>query len=404
MIARRAGRVAALARGEFTPFLVPPCVDEQRAIARDWLAGAAFPAAADELSAALGGVVGASSGRAAIYAALRALELPPGSEVIVPSYACWGLVAPVLRAGLRPVFADVDDQLNLSLAGVEAATGPEVSAVITAHLAGVWATDLEAIASWSQTHGIRLIEDVAQASADLTGPSGLRAGTTGDVAVYSSGPGKLIAGAGGGWLTARDATVAERARAALGSAEPRAAVEERVRRFLRGVAAPAARRGLGHLRGMVEYRLPARTRPPADPPLVDFPVAPIADVEAQMALVQLPSLPETIAARQANAARWRGLLPADWTAAPAAHNEFLKAWVRAPDAAARADFERVLWRAGVETEALYTPLHMREQAAAARRAPLPVTERVWAGTFSVPVRPSLADADWRRIEDALSAG
>src|SRR5207253_1065457 len=58
-------------------------------------------------------VLGFNSGRSAIEVALRALPLNQGDEVIVPSFCCLAAVLPIIRAGCIPVFADVDETLNI---------------------------------------------------------------------------------------------------------------------------------------------------------------------------------------------------------------------------------------------------------------------------------------------------
>jgi dTDP-4-amino-4,6-dideoxygalactose transaminase len=409
----RVDRLTALARGAYTPFLVPPALEDQLRVADEWLAGASYPDAPDRLAAAAAEQLGpgwaaipADSGRAAIAVALEALELPPGSEVIVPSYACWGLGIPVVAAGHKPVLADVDEDLNLSLEGARAADGPDVRAVLVAHLGGAWARDTESIADWARERSLAVIEDVAQATSLLRGPLGHPAGTRGDVSVFSTGPGKLIAAPGGGWLATRDPEVAERARARTAARPDRAAAEQRLRTFMRTVAAAPGRRGRRHLGEMIEYRLPLRRGGAANGAgaATSFPIGAIPDVEAQMALAQWDAIPAVIEGRLANAARWRErLAPHVDAMAPADHTVQLKSWVRLDDPAAAEDLRRALWREGVETEALYTPLHLRSTFDAARRGPLPVTERVWRGVFSLPVRPSLGERDWQRVDAALDA-
>jgi dTDP-4-amino-4,6-dideoxygalactose transaminase len=355
-------------------------------------------------------VIPADSGRAAIAIALQALNLPPASEVIIPSYACWGLGIPVVVAGHKPVLADVDEQLNLSLEGAQAVDAAGVRAVLLAHLGGAWARDTEAIVAWANQRELAVIEDVAQASSLLRGPDDQIAGTRGDVSVFSTGPGKLIAAPGGGWLATRDDDVAERAGALTARRADGAAAEQRVRNFMRTVAAPSRKRAWRHLGEMLEYKLPvtrwlrASGNGDGAGPATTFPAGGIADVEAQMVLAQWDAIPAAIDTRRRNAARWRERIDAhvDLTA-PADHTVHLKSWVRFDDPTAAEELRRVLWREGVETEALYTPLHLRQIFDTARRGPLPVTEKVWRGAFSLPVRPSLTEEDWARIDTALGA-
>ena len=86
-----------------------------------------------------------TNGTVALEVALRALDLEPGDEVVVPAYTWEGTAAAALFAGLTPVFADSDPRTYcLDPAALEAAIGPRTRAVIPVHL-GMNMTDMDAV-------------------------------------------------------------------------------------------------------------------------------------------------------------------------------------------------------------------------------------------------------------------
>ena len=110
-----------------------------------------------------GSAVGVASGTDALLLALRACDLAPGDEVIVPSHTAVATVAAVELAGARPVFADIrPDTFTLDPDSVAAAIGPRTRAIVPVHLYGQ-AADLDALSALAQRHGAWLIEDCAQA-------------------------------------------------------------------------------------------------------------------------------------------------------------------------------------------------------------------------------------------------
>ncbi|WP_201496810.1 DegT/DnrJ/EryC1/StrS family aminotransferase [Rubrivivax sp. A210] len=109
-----------------------------------------------------------TSGRAALFAALRQLDLPPGAGVLVPTYHCPTMVAPVLEAGLRPVFYPLGADGQPLLDAIEGAAGAAPGAMIVAHYFGLprsWST----LARWCRDRGIVLIEDCAHCYFGMAG-------------------------------------------------------------------------------------------------------------------------------------------------------------------------------------------------------------------------------------------
>jgi dTDP-4-amino-4,6-dideoxygalactose transaminase len=144
-----------------------------------------------------------ANGTAALEASLRALDLQPEDEVIVPPFTFIATATAVLLAGGTPVFADISAAtLNLSPAAAEAAITPRTRAVIVVHFGGLPA-DLDAFTQSCKRHGIALIEDAAHAHGARW--RGVPVGNFGVVGTFSFQAFKLVtAGEGGVVVTNND--------------------------------------------------------------------------------------------------------------------------------------------------------------------------------------------------------
>lgn len=140
---------------------------------------------------------------AAIHLALLALGVGPGDEVIVPEITWIASAAPISYVGARPVFADVDRATwCLSPDAVERCLSPRTRAVIAVDLYGGMA-DWERLRAIAERAGVALVEDAAQAVGAEIG--GRRAGSFGDIGVFSfHGSKTLTTGEGGMLVTDRD--------------------------------------------------------------------------------------------------------------------------------------------------------------------------------------------------------
>jgi dTDP-4-amino-4,6-dideoxygalactose transaminase len=134
--------------------------------------------------------IGVQSGTSALHLALMACDIGPGDEVIVPSMTFIATAEMIGRTGARPVFADVDPRTcNLDPNSFEEAITPRTRAVIVVHLYGQPA-EMDVIQTIARRHGIRVIEDAAQAhGAEYRSR---RVGGLGDVATFSFYPGKNL--------------------------------------------------------------------------------------------------------------------------------------------------------------------------------------------------------------------
>lgn len=109
-----------------------------------------------------------TSGRAALYHALRQLRLPAGTSVLVPTYHCPTMVAPVICAGLTPVFFGLRDDGLPNLDAIGPATAQGAGAIIVAHYFGLGRC-LAAVRNWCDQHDVALIEDCAHCFFGLAG-------------------------------------------------------------------------------------------------------------------------------------------------------------------------------------------------------------------------------------------
>jgi dTDP-4-amino-4,6-dideoxygalactose transaminase len=155
--------------------------------------------------------IGVSSGTDAILAALMALGIGPGDEVITPTYSFFATAGCVWRVGARPVFVDVDPAtFNVTAGAVEAAMTPRTRAVLPVHLFGQM-VEMAPLQSLAARHGIVVIEDACQSIGATE--AGVAAGGIGELGCFSFFPSKNLGAFGdGGLVTARDAALADRVR------------------------------------------------------------------------------------------------------------------------------------------------------------------------------------------------
>jgi len=153
--------------------------------------------------------VAVASGTDALRLALEALEVGAGDEVITTPFTFVATAEMISQTGAVPVFADIDPAtFNLDPADVERRITPRTKAIIVVHLYGHPA-DMDAISAIAKRHGLRVIEDAAQAV--VAAFRGKRVGGLGDVGCFSFFPTKNLGGAGdGGFVTANDPAIAER--------------------------------------------------------------------------------------------------------------------------------------------------------------------------------------------------
>lgn len=154
--------------------------------------------------------VAIANGSVALELALYALDIGPGDEVIVTPRTFVASASAVVLRGAKPVFADVDpDSGNITAETARAVLTPKTKAIIVVHLGG-WPCEMDPILQLAREHGLKVIEDCAQAHGATY--QGRPVGCLGDVAAWSFCQDKIITTAGeGGMLTTNDPQIWERA-------------------------------------------------------------------------------------------------------------------------------------------------------------------------------------------------
>ena len=307
--------------------------------------------------------VAVNSGTAGLHLGLLAAGVGAGDEVIVPSFTFAATGNSVALTGGTPVFADIEPEtFSLDPAAVEAAITPRTKGILPVHLYGHPARMRE-LAAIAQRHGIALYEDAAQAhGASLDGTP---VGAFGEFAMFSLYPTKNMTSGEGGMVVCADETIARNVR------------------LLRN-------------QGMeTQYQNE----------VIGF-NARMTDIHAAIGRVQLTKVDAWTATRQANAAfldtHLEGVTVPP-VAAGAVH-VYHQYTIRVTDD--RDGFATALREEHQVGTGVYYPIPNHRLPSLAPYAPgldLPETERAAREVVSLPVHPSLSQADLERIVTAVNA-
>jgi dTDP-4-amino-4,6-dideoxygalactose transaminase len=155
--------------------------------------------------------VGVASGTDALILVLRALEIGPGDEVILPAYTFFATAGAVLHVGASPILVDINPRTYcLNIDQVKEKITPATKAIIPVHLFGHPA-EVDSLGDLTQEYGIKIIEDNAQAIGAEYG--GRKTGSFGDAACLSFFPSKNLGAYGdGGMVVTNHPTIAEKVR------------------------------------------------------------------------------------------------------------------------------------------------------------------------------------------------
>ena len=312
--------------------------------------------------------IGVSSGTDALLAALMALEIGPGDEVITTPYSFFATAGVIARVGARPVFVDIQPHtFNLDTTAIQAQITARTKAILPVHLFGR-CVDLQSLRQVAAAENLAIIEDAAQAIG-AHDRQGIQAGTSGRMGCFSFFPSKNLGGFGdGGMVVTNDTEVAER---------------------LRTLRVHGGKPKYHHQLIGGNFRLDA--------------------LQAAVLRVKLPYLPAWTAARRHNAERYRQffaertlpkgvVLPED---SPGhIYNQFV---VRAPQ---RDALQVFLKTRGVETEVYYpVALHLQKcfQYLGYKRGDFPQAEAASAETLALPIYPELREEQQRYVVEQISA-
>ncbi len=152
--------------------------------------------------------VAVSSGTAALFLSLEALELQPGDEVITSPLTFVATLNAILAAGATARFADIGDDFNIGAQAVEELVNDRTRAIVPIHLYGCPA-DMDGLSAVASRHGLGIIEDAAQAVGASIGSRPIGGWGLGCFSLYAS---KNVTTAEGGIVTTNDEHLADRLR------------------------------------------------------------------------------------------------------------------------------------------------------------------------------------------------
>jgi len=273
----------------------------RRSIMSGWITqGPEVAAFEREFAAAVGAAhaCAVSNCTTALHAALVALGVGPGDEVITVSHSFIATANAIRYCGAVPVFVDVElETLNLDPAQLEGAIGSRTKAILPVHQIGL-PCDLSRIVAIARAHGLPVIEDAACAigsSIRYDGQWESIGKPHGDVACFSFHPRKLLSTGDGGMLTTNDAEL------------------DRQFRLLRhhGMSVPDA------------VRHGARDVIFEDYPLLGYNYR-LTDIQAAIGREQLKRLPEMVAQRRVRAQRYHAM----FASVPGVHAPTEPEWTR----------------------------------------------------------------------------
>jgi dTDP-4-amino-4,6-dideoxygalactose transaminase len=141
--------------------------------------------------------IAVSNGSVALEIALRSLNLKSNDEILVTPRSFIVSASCVLNVGLKPVFADVDDNGNLSIDGILKAFNKNIKVIILVHLNGL-SCDLDPILAFAKKNKIYLIEDCSQAHGSTY--KGRKVGSFGHISTWSFCQDKIISTGGEGGM------------------------------------------------------------------------------------------------------------------------------------------------------------------------------------------------------------
>jgi dTDP-4-amino-4,6-dideoxygalactose transaminase len=313
--------------------------------------------------------IGLSSGTDAVLAALMALDIGPGDEVITSTYSFFATAGCIARLGARPVLVDIEpDTFNINPAAAVAAMTPRTKAIVPVHLFGQSA-DLAPMLDAARAHHIHVIEDAAQAIGAMY--RGRQVGNWGSIGCFSFFPSKNLGAFGdGGLVTTNDPSLGHRLRLIRNHGmEPKY---------------------YHHLVGG-NFRIDA--------------------LQAAVLRVKLPHLDTWSDGRRRNAGRYRELfadaglkgtvcLPVEAPDCTHIYNQFV---IRVPE---RDALRAHLDAAGIGTEVYYpVPFHLQTCFAdlGYSAGAFPVAEAAASQSLALPIYPELTEAQQSAVVQAIRA-
>lgn len=154
--------------------------------------------------------IAVANGSVALDAAVAALGLGPGDEVILPTFTIISCAAAIVRAGATPVVVDCHPETwNMEAGGIEAKITPRTRAIMVVHIYGL-PVDLAPVLALAKKYGLKIIEDAAEMHGQTY--KGKPCGSFGEISTFSFYPNKLVTTGEGGMIVTDDDELAARCR------------------------------------------------------------------------------------------------------------------------------------------------------------------------------------------------
>jgi len=310
--------------------------------------------------------IAVNSGTAALHSALLAVGVSRGDEVILPSFTFVATAEMIVLAGAKPVFVDINPETyTIDPAKIEEAITDKTKAMIPVDLYGLSA-DMEVIREIAEKHGLKIIEDAAQAHGALY--KGDPPGKFADIACWSFYASKNMTTGEGGMITTNDDELADKLRCIRSHGEKRKYHSQM----------------LGH-----NYRMP--------------------EIEAAIGYIQLKKLPKFLEKRRRNAEKLTEKLEeCNKIVLPKEPDGYKHSWylytIRLKDAnaAERDAFAEKLKSCGIGVGIYYhTPIHMMDYYRQFGGYRLPETEKASQQVLSLPVHPGVSEEQASFIADTV---
>jgi dTDP-4-amino-4,6-dideoxygalactose transaminase len=308
--------------------------------------------------------VALNSGTDALFLALKVAGIGPGDEVITPPNSFIASTAVIVHLGARPVFVDVLADQNIDPAQIARAVTPRTRAIMPVHLTGR-VCRMDEILEIAERHGLLVIEDAAQSIGSMF--QGRKSGSFGHFGCFSAHPLKNLNAMGdAGFVTTNDPVAAARMR--------------RLRTH-----------GMADRETVEEWGFVSR---------MDVLQAAILDY-------RLDKLPDVIAKRRENAARYQRLIKHEKVfVPPCRQDEFNTFHTFVIQVERRDDLQRHLRAIGIKTAIHYpVPIHLQPAAAGLgyRKGDFPVTERQAERILTLPVNQYMSAKDVEAVAGEVLA-
>lgn len=338
--------------------------------------------------------VSVANGTEGLVLALKALGIGQGDEVITTPFTFFATAESIAQVGAVPVFVDVKmDSFNMDPAKIEEKITDRTKAILPVHIFGTCA-DMDSICTVAKKHGLLVIEDACQAAG--ASYKGKKAGSMGDIGVFSFFPTKNLGGAGdGGMLVTHDESLAVRMKAYRmhGSGENGQRAYNDIHGIQEEVKADTSKDNtVYNPLKYYNYLIGHNSR--------------LDEIQAAILRVKLPRLDEWNDRRRALAKRYNDALADVLTVPRYKTDEGAIYHLYIVQSEERDKMTKKLGEKGIATGVYYpVPLHLQKAFGdlGYRKGDLPVGEYLSERTFALPMFPEMTEEEQDYIIESVRA-